>query len=130
MMLEESLFSFLTSDTAIAGMIDARVYAQIAPQGALLPRVVYSRITTQRTQTLCGTDQKVRAVMQIDSYDRTYKGAKELAKALFFTLVDFSGDMNGTRVSTVALDSDVDLDDPDPGLFRVSQTYFIWFKEE
>lgn len=128
-MIEESLYSFLSSDSAVSGLVEDRIYGQIAPQKSLLPRIVYSRVATQRSQSLCGTDSKVRAIMQIDSYDKTYKGSKTLADVLRHTLSDFTGDMNGTRVSTVSLDSDVDLDDPEPGLYRVSQTYFIWFVE-
>lgn len=129
-MLEESLYSFLSSDTAVSSLVNDSIYGLIAPQGAPLPRIIYSRITTQRTSTLCATDTKVRAVMQIDCYARNYKASKELAKTVRQTLTDFSGDMYGTRVSLVTLDQDVDLDDPDPGLYRVSQTYFIWFSEE
>jgi hypothetical protein len=129
MLLEESLYSFLTSDSAVSAMVEDRVFAEIAPQKSPLPRIVYTRIATQRTQSLCKTDSKVRALMQIDLYDRTYKGSKDLAKLIFNTLIDFTGNMAGTRVSSVISDSEVDLDDPDPGLYRVSQTYFIWFVE-
>lgn len=130
MMLEESIAGFLMDDTAIGAYIEGRVYGQIAPSKSPLPRIVYSRISTRRTQTLCGTDTTARAVVQIDSYDKTYKGAHLLATAIRKTLTDFSGDMRGTRVSTVTMESDIDLDDPDPGLYRVSQTYFFWFTEE
>lgn len=129
-LLEESLFAFLSSDTAVASFVESRIYGLIAPQGAQLPRIIYSRIATQRTQTLCATDGKVRTAMQVDCYSKTFKEAKQLAKVVQQTLTDFTGDMMGTRVSTVILDSEVDLDDPDPGLYRVSQTYFIWYKEE
>lgn len=136
-LLEDSLFGFLAADTALAGMLTSpdqpdvtRIYPMVAPQGSPVPRVVYQRVSTQRTETLCATDGKVRAVMDMNCYDKTYRGAKLLANALRQTLIDFSGDMDGTRVSTVILDGEVDLDDPDPGLYRVSQTYFIWFKEQ
>lgn len=130
MILEESLFAFLAGDTAVAALVGDRIYGMIAPQKAKLPRIVYSRIAVTRSQTFCATDRKARAVMQVDAYDLSYRGAKVLAKTIRQTLTDFNGDMAGTPVSTIAMDSEVDLDDPDPGLFRVSQTYFIWFTEE
>jgi len=128
--LEESLFSFLSSDTAVAAIIGDRIYGVVAPQNAPLPRIVYTRMHTARTQTLCKTDSKVRATLLIECYDKNYKGSKLLADVVRQTLTDFSGDMAGTRVSTIALDAEVDLDDPEPGLYSVSQTYLIWFTEE
>lgn len=131
MILEDSLFAFLAGDTAVAALVDDRIFGGfIQDQNAKMPCIVYARITVTRTQTLCGTDRKARAVMRIDSYDKAYRSAKLLAEVLRHTLTDFSGDMYGTRVSLVAMDSEVDLDDPEPGLYRVSQTYFIWFNEE
>lgn len=130
MILEESLFSFLSSDTAVAALVADRIYGAIAPQTAPLPRIVYKREDSNRTQTLCKTDSKVRAIMILECYDKTYKGAKQLAKVVRQTLTDFSGDMAGTRVSTVILDSDPDGEDPEPGLHCVSQRYFIWHIEE
>lgn len=136
MLLEESLYSFLDADTAIGGMVPdlknggSAIYGGIAPQNAPMPRIIYTRISTQRTQSLCGTDPKARAVMQLDCYDRSYKGSKALANAVRLTITDFRGDMAGTHISLITLDTDIDLDDPEPGLFRVSQQYFIWFIEE
>lgn len=130
MILEESLFSFLSSDTAVGAMVLDRIYGQTQPQKGKQPCIVYSRTHTLRSQTLCKTDSKVRATMLLDCYDKSYKGAKQLADVVRHTLIDFAGDMSGTRVSTVILDGEVDLDDPEPGLFSVSQTYFIWFTEE
>jgi hypothetical protein len=130
MILEESLFSFISSDTAVAAIIGNHMYGSIAPQHAPLPRIVYWREDSARSQTLCKTDSKVKAIMILECYDKTYKGSKELAKVVRQTLTDFSGDMAGTRVSTVILDSDPDGEDPEPGLYCVRQRYFIWHTEE
>lgn len=131
MILEESLFSFLSSDTAVGAFIDDRVFGQVRPQTAKLPAIVYTRVSpTQRSQTMCKTDSKVRASFHLECQDKTYLGSKQLAKAVRQTLTDFTGDMNGTRVSSVALDDEFDVVDPDPGVYGVSQIYFIWFTEE
>lgn len=130
MILEESLFSFLSSDTAVGAFIAERIYGLIQPQKGVQPCIVYSRIATDRTQTLCTTDSKVRAALLLDCYDKTYLGSKRLAQAVRQTLIDFSGDMAGTRVSSISLEAEVDLDDPEPGLYCVSQRYLIWFTEE
>lgn len=129
MMLEESLYALLSGDTALAAIVDDRVFGVINETGKQ-PSIVYSRVAVTRTYTLCGTDGKARALMQIDCYDKSHIGVRRLAEVLRHTLTDFAGDMYGTRVSLIAMDSEVDLDDPEPGLYRVSQTYIIWFLEE
>lgn len=129
-LLEESLKSFLTGDADVGALIANRMYGMIRPENDPTPSIVYSRATTLRSQTMCKTDPKVRATMTVDCLAKTYLGAKKLARATGKALIDFAGDMYGTRVSTVILESEIDLDDPDPGLYRVSQTYLIWFVEE
>lgn len=129
-LLEESLYSFLTNSVDVSAIIGDRMYGMVRPEKDPTPSIVYSRATTLRTQTLCKTDSKVRATMTVDSIAKTYLGVKRLARAVGKALSDFTGDMYGTRVSTVILESEIDLDDPDPGLYRVSQTYLIWFVEE
>lgn len=131
MILEESLYAFVTSDTAVAALIDLRMYGGMQPQKGAQPCIVYSRLSpTKRTQTLCATDSKVCATLLIECYDKSYLGSKHLAAAVRHTIIDFQGDMAGTRVSSIALDDESDVVLPEPGLFGVSQTYSIWFTEE
>lgn len=129
-MLEDSLHAFLAADTALGALVEDRIYGGAADPDSELPHLVYSRLATLRGQTLCGTDRTARAQIEIDCADRSFKASKDLAKVVKDTLLDFSGDMAGTRISAVILDSDGDLVYSEPGLFYVSQVYFIWFKEE
>lgn len=129
MILEQGLFAFLSADTAISAIVADRIFP-LMQRGDAQPSLVYSRVAAQRTQRLCNTtDPALRGAFQIDSYAKTYEEVKELADIVRQTLVDFAGDMGGTHVSTVILDTEIDMLDPEPGLYRVLQTYFIWFVE-
>lgn len=126
-MLVEGLFSVLTSDSAITGIVGDRVYPLLMPQSGTIPAIVYSQIGRREDVSLCSADGKIRATIQIDSYSKQYRTSKMLADAVRSVLVDFTGAMGDARVATVILDQELDLDDPEPGLFRVSQTFFIWY---
>ena len=130
-MIEESLQSFLQGDTALSSLIEERVYPLIQPQGGKQPCVVYTLVGTSRTVNLCAqTDAKVRGAFQIDSYAKRYAEAKQVAATIRKLMCGFVGDMYGTRVSLITLETDADIGDPDPGLYRVSQQYFIWYTEK
>lgn len=132
MLIEEGLFAFLSTDTGVnvtAG-IGRRIYGNIAPQNAVMPCIVYTKITQLESQTLCGTDNLVRALLQIDCYAKEYKEAKQVAKAVKTLLRDYKGLMGTVRTRNTILDNEVDLGDPEPGLSRVSQTFFTWYYEE
>lgn len=128
-MIEEGLFSMLTSDTAVGAIIENRMFGSVAPAGAKLPRLVYTKLGDSNDSTLCATDSTQRVTIQVDCYAKDYKSSKVLAKTVRQSLVDYRGFMGDTYVKTVILSTELDLTDPDPGLNRVSQTYFIWIVE-
>lgn len=130
MIFEKSLFAFLSGDTALGALIEGRVFGLIQSPDSAQPSIIYARRGTSRTQTHCATDSKVRVTISIDCYDKSYLGVKELADVVRRTLSDFTGDMYGTQVSSVSMDSEEDVPVPEPGLFGVSQVYSIWFLEE
>lgn len=134
-MIEDGFKIYLTdTDTgsaalAVAEMIKGEIYGGIAPAFAKLPRLVYSEIGYQNTQSLCRSDKTVRKNYLFDCYAKTKRESRLLATALREAMVDYRGFMGDTKVKTITLDSELDLLDPDPGLFRVEQSYVIWLVE-
>lgn len=133
-MLAEGLATFLKDDSDISALVDGRVYPLRIPQRVgkdqSMPCLVYQRVGAVRNQSFCGTDQLVAASYQIDSYAIRYQDAVQLSEAVAVVLLDYTGDMGDTHVDRVFLESEIDLNDIEPGLYRVSQTYIIWHKEE
>lgn len=136
-MIEEGLFTFLTQDTAVAAMIggaQVRIWPLMIPQHAQgdpdkQPCLVYQRIGRGAGSTFCATDDLVNGDFQIDSYALNYLTARRLAAAVRVRLVDYVGLMGTISVDKVTLDTEADLLDPTPGLFRVTQSYSIWYRE-
>lgn len=128
-MIEESLQTFLVADLAVGALVADRVFGILAPQNVATPFLVYTKVVEEDSITYCGPDILVRSLFQFDCYAKTFKEALQLSRGLRGALVNFSGVMAGTRVSSVLFDSELQETDPEPGLFRVSLTLFIWYGE-
>jgi hypothetical protein len=129
-MIEEGLTTQLTADATLETLIAGRVYAVMAPQGVRSPYLVFSKIVEQIGGTLCAQDDIGRDLFQFDSYAKSFFEALTVAKALRASLIDFRGAMGDTHVASIRLDNELHLLDPEPGLYRVSTTLFIWHGEK
>lgn len=128
-MMEVDLCAFIKADAGVIAKIGDRLYPVVIPQTGHVPCVVFQRLSSLYGQTLCGTDSSVRGAFQFDAYDKTYFGARDAANAIKTALLDYSGTMGGTRVDRVSLETETDLSDPEPGLYRVSLTFNIFYQE-
>ena len=55
---------------------------------------------------------------------------RALAAVLRALLIDFTGTMGGAYVDRVLLTNEFPLNDPDPGVIRVTQLYNFWYVED
>lgn len=133
MMLEQGLYEYAAAQTDIAAIIGQpdklRLEKLVVPQHSRFPCSVMQRTGTTRDQIACGTSRLLQATVQIDHYAKTWKGAAELAEAFRLALTDFAGMMGDVEVRNVTLQNEFDLDDPEPGLYRRSQSWLFWFTE-
>ena len=139
MSIETALFDFLSNQTEVQALLGeaakTRFWPLVVPERAALPGCVYRFDSTQRGRTYCATDKVVRTRVQLDSYSKNYLQTVQLASVLRLVLIDFRGMMgsapNAVKVKDVAIDpnSDRDLEDPEPGLYRRWQDYTIWHVE-
>lgn len=125
-MIEQGITTRLTADAALFALVRGRIYALIAPQGVAAPFVVFTKVAEAISGTLCAQDPMVQSVFQIDSYAKTMLEALQIAAAVRDSMIDFRGAMGGTHVASIRQEGEVQLLDPEPGLFRVSTTLFIW----
>jgi hypothetical protein len=128
---------FVTNATTAAYLAGTpnRVYPLVIPQkvprGApQTPCVVYETDGIDRQVTYCGTSGLSRTSMKIDCYAEDYNTAKQVAQAVREVLLDFRGLLGGTvEVRHAALETEFDLQDIEPGLYRISQSWTIWHEE-
>lgn len=130
-MLEIGLKTFLSANVASVG---ERVYPQMIPEhvyndATKHPCLVYQRSSSPRIVKTCGTDELVKASIQIDVYSPKYLLTKQVAQELYEALQDYRGNMGSVQVGPCHQESDLDLLDATPGLHRVSQSWAIWYLE-
>lgn len=133
-MIEQALSQHLATHAGVLAVVAGRVHPLVIPQtdrGEIsVPCLVYQVIGRDRSKTHCETIATVRTVMQIDAYGRSYASAKQASEACIAALLDFRGDMGTAPAAVFVRDieivSEIDLTDPEPGLYRVSNTFNVW----
>lgn len=140
------LSPFLAANAAVAALAGDRFYPDKIPQQAIddpntgTPCIVYARTDVEEQMLFCGADDLVRVVMQVDAYALSYDDAEALAAAVRDALMPrapatgmrtgYAGPMGPVVVQTVTPDTEsVPGPEPDPGLFRVFQSFNIWCRE-
>lgn len=132
-MIEQGIFEYLTNVGPVRALIDdpalVRMYPLMIPQGGKVPCIVWQLTGIERDQTYCGTIRVARANLQIDSYATDYFDAIALAKVVRDAMTDFSGQMGEVEVKSATLQTERDLEEPEPGLYRRWQDWQLWFVE-
>lgn len=140
MTLYSAMYEHMLANTAMNALIanppnNNRFYPLVIPQKnkggeAATPCVVFTTIAVARQVTYCGTNDLVRSRITLDYYATTYAMARTLADAGRQALLDYKGLLGGVvSVRAASLETDFDVQDPDPGLYRVSQSWSIWHEE-
>ncbi len=138
-MLHEALKAELIANTgtnAYIGGTPNRVFPLVIPQQVprgtqTTPCVVYEQRDCRRAISYCDTDKLVRTTIVLDCYSTEYDEAKALAQAVRLALIDFFGLLGGiVLVRAASLESEFDVQDFEPGLFRVNQTWVFWHVED
>jgi hypothetical protein len=132
-MLEDGVYAYAASITEIAALIGEpaglRFTKMVVPQRSGFPASVMQRTGTVRDQTYCGTVRLLQATLQFDHYAKKWDEAVATAEVFRLAFTDFAGMMGGVEVRSVVLQNEFDLDDPEPGLYRRSQSWLFWYVE-
>jgi hypothetical protein len=80
--MKTSLRNFLLSDTGITDLISTRCYSFPAPQKAVMPYILMTRITEEPGRTLSKPNERYREIWQIDCYALEDDEAEELKIAV------------------------------------------------
>lgn len=135
MMLEQALFGWANGQTEIVALLGdparLRLFKLTVQQRANMPSSVMQRTGTQRQQLQCRVDRTVQATMQIDHYAKTQQAAAQVADVFRTALhgITFPVMMGSVKVKDAFLVNEFDLDDPEPGLYRRSQSWRFWYVE-
>lgn len=121
MSVEQTLFSVLTSDPTVAGMVVDRVRPIEAAQGETVPYVVYELVSSVPVESPETGTETNESVIDVACYGTDYANSKALAKAVRAALI------NGLGASVI--DDTNDFRDDATQRKSVVQTYRIWHDE-
>lgn len=146
MELEEALTVWVGTVPSLVARIGEpnrlRLYKLKLEQKTRMPSTVLQRSGADRQYRPCTVDGAVALSLQVDHYAKTWQSMVDLAKAwreaLSPNAVSYPIWMGGApddsplvavKVKAATLDNEFDLDDPDPGLLRRSQSWTFWVWE-
>ena len=123
--------SVVLAAAPVAAIVAARVFPLIVPQEVWSsptrkPCIVFTTRSVQRQVKFCNTDELIQERVDLDCYARDSDTCQLLAAAVRLALIDFRGTVGVTRFGPLHLESETDLDDDEPGLFRRVLTFSIW----
>lgn len=115
-MVEEGLFTLLSTDAGVSALVGvgavARIYPIEFPQDVVLPALAYSRISGVPDHHLTGRSNIGRGRFQIDCKAATPAGVKALKEAVRVALDHYAGTPGVDKIHGIFLESDVDLSVP------------------
>lgn len=124
------LRSYLLTQPDVVTEVADGIYPLFIPQGREPPCIVYQQIDADRQVTFDGTSKLVNAFVQLDCLAMRYADARRMADAVRGALVDYSGSMSGTLVRACYIAGDQDLSEIEPGFYRVSLNFNLWYVED
>ena len=109
----------LIADTGVSTLIGRRIYAQHAPQGAVLPYIVATRVSATRFPHMGGAWGQLQVRIQLDFSAADSTAARALAEAVRFALDGYSDTVTVADghldISSITLDGDADDWSPPTG---------------
>lgn len=136
MSIEEGLYGLLKGDTDLAALLTTapqavRIYPVKLPQAPVLPCLTFQRISTVRDRDHDGPSGVTQVRFQLDAWAEDPTGAQQIANAVRVILDGYQGPAggNGEYVHNAWSESEEEIYEDEPKLYRVSQDFFVEHEE-
>lgn len=129
--VEQIFYNRLEGFDGLEALVKARIFPVEAPQDILRPFVTYQVISRARVKKLTGPAYISQSRFQVDCYSISYIGAREIASQVRLALDgwrDTTADLS-IKGSSLLNDSDFDVTETDPKLYRVLLEFLITHEE-
>ena len=123
--IEEAVYTILSGNGTVAGLVSTRIYPLAAPQDVALPAIAYQRISDRAWNAHDGSVELARCRVQITCMDDDYAGAKALAAAVKAALNGYNGTASTVRIYGALLDNELDERGLTDDIYSVIQDYMI-----
>lgn len=126
-MIEEGIYSLLSTETSITALVVDRVYPVIMPTGSLYPCLTYSLVGGQSKQTLTTSGAQKRR-LQIDCWAKDYLTAALIRETIADFLNGYRGTLSdGTYLQNVEYIQPLDFYSGGDELFRCGLEMYLYF---
>jgi len=128
-MIEDAIFTRLTTHAGLSALIGTRAYPLQAPQNAATPFLVYQRVSAQRISAMGNDTGLARGRFQVSCFASTYSSAKDVAAQARAALQRWRGTVNGTTIQDTYFENDVDVYNPGTLIYHVAIDVEIIYEE-
>lgn len=97
-MLQEAIYSRLTSVQAVSALVSTRVYPRVMPQNVKLPAIAYQRTDEERFSAMTGDIGIVRATLEVSCWGTTFSSARDVAAAVRGALQRYRGTVQSVEI--------------------------------
>lgn len=124
-MIEEDLIVLVNDVTELT------MYPDEMEQDVELPGITYRRVTTERRYTHSGSSGLAKPRFQLDLWDATYLGVRQLANTLRIGIDGYHGTLNGRYIGSIMIVDEQDAGEEDAtGRYRVIMDVEVDHNEE
>jgi hypothetical protein len=133
--IEGALRKKMIAASFINSIVGERVYPLRMPDNAILPAIVYTRITSERQHTLDGAGNLTYSRFVIDSYSNQesknggFAESIAIARAVQATLDGYRGPADGVDIQGILQMTEQHLYDSELEIYRVSQDWMVIHRE-
>jgi hypothetical protein len=128
MSFASDLFSAVTGDATLAGLIGDRLFPDLLPQadGLASCSLVYKEVTAVKEQSNDGDSRLRKATVQFDVYSTVREEIQPVIDALCALFIPFKGMMGETPVGAIFHVHDSKNYEPETRLYRGSVDFDFW----
>lgn len=107
--LVDAIWDVLIADSDVSGVVDGRIYQEVAPQAAPQPYIVYNLIVDARDNDLAGA-YRINSDLQVSYFDKPQSGPRTAREAID-KVIDV---LDGSQLSGISgVDGNVTVTIPD-----------------
>lgn len=129
MKVGKAIYSAITGDGTLAGLVSTRVYPDRAVQQATLPYIIYTAIDTQPTDTKDGASALDIVRVQVDTFASTYDSANTISERVRTVLDRKTGTVGTLSIDSMHFVNEISSPpDLEQHIFMVSQEYNVRLK--
>lgn len=113
-MIEEALYTILSTNAGVSAIVSTRIYSVIFPQDVETDSIAITKVSsTGRELHHSGTTKTCESLFQISCLCKDPKSAKILAEAVRAALHGYAGTVGGLLIFRTQIMNEIDLYDDD-----------------